>query len=113
MTPARLDFTIYRGITFNPLVFNVKDTTGTAVDLTGWQVFSQARNGQAKPIDLGPVITSAATGQITIDLTKEETAAFHSGEQQWDLIFQHPNGNLIGPYIGGTITVKDKVSVPT
>lgn len=112
MTPGKLDLTIWRGITFNPLVFNVKDGSGNPVNLTGWSVFAQSRNGYSKHIDLQPVITNSVGGQVSIDLTKEETAAFSTGDQEWDLIFQQPSGNRLGPYISGTITVKDPVTVP-
>lgn len=110
MTPARLDFTIYRGITFNPLVFNAKDGSGNAINLAGWSVFAQSRNGTGKAIDLEPTITNAATGQVTIDFTAAETSDFKTGEQQWDMVFQKPTGEKLGPYIAGTIFVKDTVT---
>ena|ERR1051325_499516 len=110
MTPARLDLTIYRGITFNPIQIQAKDGTGTPVDLTGWQVFAKSRNGYGQPIDLEPTITNAATGTISIDFTAAETAAFKTGENQWDMIFERPTGERIGPYISGTISIKDPVT---
>lgn len=111
MTPARLDLTIYRGITFDPVIFNVKDGSGNAINLSGWQVFANSRNGYGKMIDLQPTITSAATGQVTIgSFTPTKTASFNSGEQPWDLILENPTGSKLGPYVSGIITVNDTVT---
>ena len=109
MTPATLNLTVYRGITFDPVVFNVKDGSGVAINLSGWQVFAKSRNGTGKLVDLGPTITSAATGQVTISFTATETSDFKIGKQEWDMTFEKPTGEKLGPYIAGEITVKDTV----
>lgn len=101
---------VYRGITLDPVVFNVKDGSGNPINLSGWTPYSTMRNGYGKPIDLQPSITNAATGEVTISLTKETTDTFTVGEQYWDLLFQKPSGQRIGPYITGIITVKDTVT---
>lgn len=110
MTPATLNLTIWRGITFDPVIFNVKDGSGNAVNLAGWQVFAKSRNGTGKLIDLAPTITSAATGQVTISFSSTQTASFNEGEQYWDMVFQKPTGEKLGPYIAGKIFVKDTVT---
>lgn len=110
MTPANLDLTIWRGITFDPVIFNIKDGSGNPINLSGWSVFANSRNGTGKLIDLAPTITSAATGQVTISLSKTQTALFNSGEQYWDMIFQKPTGERLGPYISGKILVNDTVT---
>jgi len=110
MTPAVLNFTIYKGMTFNSLIFNVKDVNGNAIDLTGWVVFAKSRNSYGQLIDLAPTITNAVAGQITIALTQTKTDSFNIGEQQWDMTFQKPDLTKIGPYVTGRITVKDPVT---
>jgi len=110
VTPAVLNFTIYKGMTFDPLIFNVKDASNNAIDLTNWAVFAKSRNSYGQLIDLQPVITNAATGQITISLSQTKTDSFTIGEQQWDMTFQRPDTTKIGPYITGRITVKDPVT---
>ena len=110
MTPATLDLTIYRGITLDPVIFNVKDGTGAAINLSGWQVFAKSRNGNGKVIDLAPVITNAASGQVTISLDGTATAAFSSGDNRWDMIFQKPTGEKLGPYISGRVLVNSTVT---
>jgi hypothetical protein len=110
MTPATLNLTIYRGITLDSIIFNLKDGSGNPVNLGGWQVFAKSRNGTGKVIDLNPLITNVAAGQVTISLDGTATNSFSTGEQQWDMIFQNPAGNKIGPYIDGKIFVKSTVT---
>jgi hypothetical protein len=110
MTPGSLDITVYKGITLDPIIFNVKDGTGAAINLNGWQVFAKSRNGTGKLIDLGPTITNPTAGQVTISLDSTETATFTLGQQQWDMLFQKPTGEKLGPYISGTITVLNTVT---
>lgn len=110
MTPATLNLTIWRGITLDPIIFNVKDGNGNPVSLNGWQVFANSRNGTGKLINLNPTITNANNGQVTISLSANDTKNFNAGEQYWDLIFQNPGGSRLGPYISGKIFVKDTVT---
>lgn len=112
MTPARQDLTIYRGIDFNPIVITATNGSGGTVDLTGWTAYAAMRNGYGKPVDLSPTISNAAAGQITLSFTKDETSDFNIGANEWNLYFQRPNGQRIGPYISGIVTVKDKVDPP-
>ncbi len=83
------------GSAFGPLLLYMKDTNGNAVNLTSWQVFSQARNNVGQKIDLKPVITNAVTGEVTIQFNYTETPNFKSGDQPYDLIFRFPKGGPV------------------
>ena len=110
MTPGVLNMTIYKGLAFDSLIFNFKDANGVAINLTGWAVFAKSRNSYGQLIDLGPVINNPAAGQVTINLSATKTDTFSIGQQQWDMILQRPDLTKIGPYVTGTITVKDAVT---
>ena len=76
MAAGRYDFVIEQGATFSRQI-TWKDTTGAAVNLTGYTIAAKVRR---KTSDSQPVIaltctvTNAANGQFTISLTATQTA---------------------------------------
>lgn len=111
MTPATLNLTIYRGITFGPIVITCKDSDGVVVDLTGYSVFADARKDPLNvntPIafSLDPEITDADAGEITMTFTDEQAETKPLGKFGWDLVLQNPAGERLGPFIVGKVTVK-------
>lgn len=114
MTPVTHNLTIRRGITFGPLTFEFKDDAGDPVDLTGWQIFADVRK---KPTDevafsLEPEITDAEAGIAVIEFTDEETDELTAGSYGWDLVLQNPDGERLGPYLAGRVSVKTIYTQP-
>jgi hypothetical protein len=111
MTPALLNFTLYRGSDFDPIVITVRDEdTENPIDLTNWGVIGKTRDTNGTVIDLVPTITDPPNGQVTIGFSGAETLGFDVGRHPWDLVFIQPDGSPLGPYVAGDITVKDVVS---
>ncbi len=108
MQPANLDLTIYKGITFGPILITCNDSEGAPVDLTGYTAFATARPlapGWPGEINLVPTITDAAAGQLTITMTDDQTQALTTGKWGYDLVLQNPAGERLGPYLAGTLHV--------
>jgi hypothetical protein len=105
-TPGKLNLTIARGIDFSETLVFSED--GTAMDLTGWSVFAEARKLPSNTVsfELGAAITTAASGIVTLTLTDVQTEALTAGVYGWDLVFEDDSGIRRGPYLAGTVTVK-------
>ncbi|HEX3817534.1 MAG TPA: hypothetical protein VHW03_04530 [Chthoniobacterales bacterium] len=118
MTPARLDLTMTRGITFGPIVINCySDLANTVpVDLTGYTAFAQVRPNSTSTLlvfDLTPSISNAAAGQITIpEISYTATAAKNAGNLYWDLVLQDGAGNRLGPLVKGNFVIGSAVTQP-
>lgn len=98
--------TIYRKATFGPLIIPVKDAFGVAYNLTGWSVFAEIRSTPSVVLlNMGPTITNAVIGEITIELTYTQTTGLSDGTAVWDLILVTPLGKRIGPMIGGGVLI--------
>lgn len=112
-TPFNLPLTITKGINYGPVIFNFKQEDGTPFDLSSggvWQVFSYARKTKdaKNKIDLAPVITDAANGEVTMGpFSDEATNAFMGGEYGWDLVLEAPTGERLGPYFAGLLRIKE------
>ena len=107
MTPATLNLTIDKGVTWGPLVITCKDADGVVVDLTGWTAYADARVNTFLPVvfSLSPVVSDAAAGKITFSMTDEQTNVLPDGACQYDMVLQNPAGERLGPYLTGTIQV--------
>ena len=103
-----------RGITFGPIKVVCKNGDGDPVDLTDWKAWAEARENPGCPvqIDLAPEITDAAAGEITFDHADEVTATWPAGTFRWDLVLENPDGQRLGPFVAGTITVEDVITLP-
>lgn len=108
MTPATYNIEIRKGITLSPLVLIMKDDNGTTVDLTGWSAYAQVRKTKTANevvFNLSPEITDPSAGEITITLTDEFTDSLSLGKFGWDLVLENPDGERLGPFLEGTVTV--------
>jgi len=106
--PASLPLRIVTGIIFGPIILRAKDVNNAPVDLTGWKPFAEVRKkpGAALVMDLGPTLTDAVNGEITIPkLTDEETFDMKFGEYQWSLVLEDPLGDRRGPYLQGSFII--------
>ena len=106
--------TIYKGLTFGPLVINAVDTEGGEYSLSGWSVHAEIRRNSdgAVLLDLNPLITDAPNGEITIDLADSATDTLETGNAEWDLILEAPGGQLLPPIVGGPVAVIRSITQP-
>jgi hypothetical protein len=82
-----------------------KDSSGTAIDLTGWTVAAQAwnKNRTSKYADFAVAYTDRVAGTVAISLTDTQTEAFPD-EAYYDVLLTNPSG-LKEYYLEGTIFV--------
>lgn len=83
-----------------------KDSTGTAINLTGWTVASQAWSidRSTKYADFAITYTNRSTGTVDISLTNNQTATFPD-ELRYDVLLTDTN-NIREYYLEGTIFVE-------
>lgn len=114
MTPGVLNIDINRGVSFGPLVFICEDIDALPVNLTGWIPYASVRRKPGGPLvlDLAPAITDAASGQVTIFFTDEQTRIMAPGSFMWDLLFQQPDGDRKGPFVVGRCTISSLITEP-
>ena len=84
-----------------------KDSTGTAINLTGWTAAAQAWNQgrTTKYADFSITYTDRSTGTIAIALTSVQTALFPS-EAYYDVLLTNPSG-LKEYYLEGLVYVSE------
>lgn len=115
MTPGTLNLTAYRGTTFGPVVITAYSDAAhtTTKNLSGWIPLAQVRKkaGSPKIIDLVPILSNAAAGEISIPaVTDEETLAWPHGDYVWDFLLERPTGEVLGPFLAGTFTINSAVT---
>ena len=80
------------------LTLNIKDATGAALNLSGYEVRGQVRASYAASgiiLDLQPNITSDISGTISISIPSTGSAATPVNEYVYD-IERYPSGNISG-----------------
>ena len=80
------------------LTLNIKDATGSAINLSGYEVRGQVRASYAASgiiLDLQPNITSDISGTISISIPSTGSAATPVNEYVYD-IERYPSGNISG-----------------
>jgi len=80
------------------LTLNIKDTTGSAINLSGYQVRGQVRASYGSDIvilDLQPTITSNISGIININIPSTGSSATPVNEYVYD-IERYPSGDVSG-----------------
>jgi N-acyl-D-aspartate/D-glutamate deacylase len=83
---------------FIQLTLNIKDATGSAINLSGFEVRGQVRASYGSDIvilDLQPNITSNISGTIGINIPSTGSAATPVNEYVYD-IERYPSGNVSG-----------------
>lgn len=114
IVPVTLDFEIVAGTVFGPWVLQALDAADNPVDLSGCQVFAEARTraGGRLLYDLAPEL-NGPTGEITLPkVTDEITWAWRSVNGVWSLIIEFPNGDRLGPYFEGAWVVRQTAAHP-
>lgn len=112
ITPANYSFRCQRRAD-HPLAVTFKDSTGTELNLTGWQVVAQVwdKARVVKAGDFTVTVTNAANGQVSLKLPYTVTAAMTGSEYYYDVLLINPSG-LREYYLEGIIRPSEGYSVP-
>ena len=88
-----------------------KDSTGTAIDLTGWTVEAEAWDATrtTKYADFAVTYTNRSTGTIKLSLTDDQTTTFPD-ELNYDVLLIDTAGTR-EYYLEGTIYVSEGYTV--
>ena len=112
MAAIRRRLTIEQGSTWSQ-TFDVVDSAGAAVDLTGHTARMTIREGRCPPgggvvAGLTVAITDAAAGEVTASLTAEQTRVIWFEEGVYDL--ETVNGDTVTRRFEGAVQVNPEVS---
>lgn len=106
ISPGTYNISLQRRADYS-ITLQFKDSTGAAIDLTGWSAAAQAWNQArtTKYADFTVTYTNRSTGTITIALTDEQTTTFPN-EAYYDVLLTNPSG-LKEYYLEGLIYVSE------
>lgn len=109
--PGTYNFSLQRRADYSTLL-QFKDSTGTAIDLTGYTVYAQAwdKARSTKYADFTVAYTDRTNGQVTISLTDTQTATFID-ELYYDVLLEDGSGNR-EYYLEGVIFVSEGYTSP-
>ena len=98
---------IDQGATFSKTI-TVKDTSGNALNLTGFTVEAQVweETRTTKYADFSVAYTNRSTGTIDIALTDTQTATFSPNILKYDVLLTNPSG-LKEYYLEGSIFMSE------
>lgn len=106
ISPGTYNITLQRRADYS-ITLQFKDSTGTAINLTGWTVAAQAWNQArtTKYADFTVTYTNRSTGTVAIALTATQTVYFPV-EAYYDVLLTNPSG-LKEYYLAGVIYVSE------
>ena len=106
ISPGQYNFPVQRRADHS-ITLQFKDSTDTAINLTGWTVAAQVWNQgrTTKYADFAVTYTNRATGTVAIALTDDQTATFPN-EVYYDVLLTNPSG-LKEYYLEGIIYVSE------
>jgi len=106
VAPGTYNISLQRRADYS-VALQFKDSTGTAINLTGWTVAAQAWNQDrtTKYADFTVTYTNRSTGTIAIALTSVQTATLPS-EAYYDVLLTNGSG-LKEYYLEGIIYVSE------
>jgi hypothetical protein len=109
--PGIYNFTLQRRADFE-LDLQFKDSTNSAIDLTGATAYAQAWNKSRtkKSADFSVAYTDRSNGQIKISLTDAQTSALPD-ELHYDVLIENASGKR-EYYLEGVITVNQGYTEP-
>ena len=109
--PGTYNITLQRRADYSVLL-QFKDSTDSAIDLTGYTAYAQAWNEgrSTKYADFAIAYTNRTNGQITISLTDTQTATF-TDELRYDVLLEDGSGNR-EYYLEGIIFVSEGYTAP-
>ena len=105
--PAVKDFEIQRNADF-PIRLTIKDSTGTAINLTGFTVAAQVynKNKSTKFADWNVVYTDRNNGIVDISLSDTDTANFTPICLFYDVLLTEPSGKK-NYYLEGKLLISE------
>ena len=106
ITPGIYNISLLRRADYS-VTLQFKDSTGAAINLTGWSAAAQAWNQSrtTKYADFTVTYTNRSTGTIAISLTDDQTTLFPN-EAYYDVLLTNASG-LKEYYLAGTIFVAE------
>ena len=106
ISPGTYNISLQRRADYS-ITLQFKDSTDTAINLTGWTVAAQVWNQgrTTKYADFAITYTNRATGTIAIALTDTDTATFPN-EAYYDVLLTNPSG-LKEYYLEGIVYVSE------
>ena len=109
--PGTYNITLQRAADYSVLL-QFKDSTDTAINLTGYTAYAQAWNKgrTTKSADFGIAYTDRSDGKITISLTDTQTTVFPD-ELYYDVLLEDGSGNR-EYYLEGVIYVSQGYTRP-
>ena len=102
---------IDQGATFSKTI-TVKDTSGNALNLTGFTAIAQIRKSPSSSTSTSFTVAFASdrtTGQLTISLTDTQTTALEAGRYNYDVLITDSSGTKTR-VVEGIATVNPSVS---
>ncbi len=111
VNPGTYNFGLQRRADWN-VILQFKDSTNTAINLTGFTAYAQAWNKarSTKYADFAVAYTDRANGKVKISLTDAQTATFVD-ELYYDVLLEDSNG-LREYYLEGIILVSEGYTEP-
>jgi hypothetical protein len=111
ISPGQYSFPLQRRAD-HELLLQFKDSTGAAINLTGWTAYAQAWNfgRTTKYADFVVTYVDRVAGTIKIALTDTQTATLPD-EVFYDVLLENPSG-LREFYLEGTIYVSQGYTAP-
>jgi hypothetical protein len=90
--PGQYNITVQRRADYD-LSLQFKDSTGAAINLTGWTAYAQAwdQGRTTKYADFAVTYVDRVAGQISIALTDTQTTSFPN-EAFYDVLLENPSG---------------------
>ena len=111
VSPGSYNVSIQRASDWS-VILQFKDSTSTAINLTGYTVYAQAwdKARSTKYADFTVAYTDRANGKVTISLTDTQTATFID-ELYYDVLLENGSG-LREYYLEGVIFVSEGYTRP-
>ena len=105
--PGKKNFTVDRRADF-PIRRTFKDSTGSAIDLTGYTVAAQVweETRTTKYADWTVAYTDRSSGIVDISLTDTQTATFSPSILFYDVLLTEPGG-LKNYYLEGKLFINE------
>jgi hypothetical protein len=106
VAPGTYNISLQRRADYS-ITLQFKDSTGVAINLTGWTVAAQTWNQArtTKYADFTVTYTNRSTGTVTISLTVAQTTTFPN-ETYYDVLLTNPSG-IKEYYLEGIIYVSE------
>jgi len=109
--PGNYDIVMYKG-DYYELLLTVKDSNGTAMNLTGYTPKSTLKTGYDDPggVSFVCTVTDAANGKVRLFLSSTTTSTLLPGSYIWDFQITSSLGET-KTYLAGDVVVVNEVTI--